>query len=385
MKKIKSSVAYILGILVFQEIVFRICFPIPEVYNFNRVNYQVLDNDKYHDPDLFLENRTWQSSLDTNAVFVHHFNEYGFRDDSWSIKKESKKKRVLFIGDSFTEGVMVEGKNSIPASYQKLVGENYEVMNAGMNGTGMSSYLKLMVDMIPLFQPDEVKLVLFANDFTAEKIRTFEPLIPQFTSPYSPRLLEISKRILDDKPIVFKWLRTTRPFLFPIPEQSNPFSTRAHELIKEVTPPVKKAMEDATLNYYIINLLAKQSKGLTHPVSFLKELEIIKELCKKNNSKLSVFYLPGRNQVTDKYLKYDKESCLIQCKDQSSMTSEEYQLHAKILKQDCKQLDINFLDLTQKIKELEKTQNLHWNYDEHMRSTGYQAVASEVFLHLKIP
>lgn len=378
MKKLKNRIAFIIGLFLFQEIIFRACFPIPEVYNFNRVNYQVLDNDKYHDPDLFLENRTWQSSLDTDYVFVHHLNEYGFRDHSWQINKQPNKKRVLFIGDSFIEGVMADGEHTIPSYYQELVGEKYEVMNAGMNGTGMSAYLKLMTDMIPIFKPDEVKLVLFANDFSPEKIHLFEPLVPQYTSSYPPRLFELAKRVLDNRPVVFRWIKKTIPFLFPVPELSNPFSSRAHLLKNDVTPEVRKAMEDATLNYYIINLLAKQSEALTEPISFKKELSIIKELCHKHQVELTVYYLPGRNQVTDKYLKFDQESCLRRCIDLKSLTTKEHQIHAKILKEDCIELAINQYDLTSALMEKEKLSNLHWNYDEHMKANGYHFIANEI-------
>jgi len=378
MKKFKSRIAFIIGVFIFQEVIFRICFPIPEVYNFNRINYQVLDNDRYNETDLFLENRTWQSSLDTDYVFVHHFNEYGFRDKSWHIKKQPEKKRVLFIGDSFVEGAMADDENTIPNYYQDLVGDKYDIMNAGMNGTGMSSYLKLMADMLPLFKPDEVKLILFANDFSPLKTKFFKPLAQKFTSPYSPRFIEILKRLIDDKPIVFRGLRKTYPFLFPIPDQSNPFSTKAHELKNDVTPAVRKAMEEATLNYYIINLLAKQDQSLTLPISFKKELAIIKDLCQKNNSKLTLYYLPGRHQVTDKYLKYDQESCLQLCKDQQSLTAKKYQIHAQILKEDCKQLNIRQYDLTAVLLEAEEHTNLHWNYDEHMKAKGYQFIARKI-------
>lgn len=375
MKNLKGNIIYILGILVFQEIVFRVCFPIPEVSNFNRINYQVLENDKYHDPDLFLENRTWQSSLDTSHVFVHQLNEYGFRGGEWTVKKPEDKKRVLFIGDSFVEGIMVNEENSIPQQYQQIVGEKYEVLNAGMNGTGMNSYLRLLKDIVPLFHPDEVKLILFANDFAPDKTKSFDPLQPEFSNPFKPRLIEIVNRLSKNKSVVFRWSRKTIPFLFPVPEQSNPFSTKAHLLQKEVTPNVKKAMQDATLNYYMVNLLAKQTKGLTQPVSFREELATIKELCQKNKVKLTVYYLPARNQVTDKYLKYDKESCLIQCKDQPSLTTKKYQLHAQLLENDCKQLEILCHNLTSALVEKEKMVNLHWNYDEHMKSSGYQFIA----------
>ncbi|MBL4708668.1 MAG: SGNH/GDSL hydrolase family protein [Flavobacteriales bacterium] len=380
MKKLKYRVAYLLSLLVLQEIIFRICFPIPEVSNFNRITYQVLKNDVYHDPDMFLENRTWESSLDTNYVFVHHLNEYGFRDDTWKVKKSTNKKRIIFIGDSFIEGVMADDKNTIPKQYQQLAGDNYEVFNAGMNGVGMSSYLRLINDIVPIFHPDELKLILFANDFSLKKTVFFDRVESEYSNPFTPRLMAIVNRLIDNKPLVFRWWRNSFPFLFPVPEQSNPFSTKGHLLQKEVSPKVKKAMQNASLNYYKVNLLAKETNALKQPISLQKELGIIKALCQKNNTKLTVYYLPGRNQVTDKYLKYDKESCMNLCKDQPSLTTKEYQIHAQILKKDCEQLNIQYYDLTPALIKKEKKINLHWNYDGHMNKYGYQFIASEIYL-----
>lgn len=379
MKNLKIRMVYLLSLLIFQELIFRLCFPIPEVNNFNRISYQVLDNDKYNDPGLFLENRTWQSSLDTNCIFVHSLNEYGFRDGPWKVEKGKGKKRIIFIGDSFMEGVMADDKNSIASHFQQIVGDEVEVYNAGMNGTGLSSYIKLIKDIVPLFQPDELKLVLYANDFTTEKTRLFElKLEPEFNSNYMPRLITLLKRLFEDKQIVLRGFRKENPFLYPVPEQNNPFSNEAHLLQNEVSKKVRRAMEDATFNYYVINMLYKETKALKKPLSIRNELALMYQICQENNTKLHVYYIPSRHQVSDKYIKYDQESCLQKCKDQQSLTGDEYQIHAKILQKDCDQLNISFQDLTPLIRKKEREESLYWNYDEHMRSSGYRFVSRQL-------
>lgn len=375
----KKIIIYILGILVFQELVFRMCFPIPEISNFNRINYQVLKNSVYNDPDLFLQNKTWESSLDTDHVFVHELNEYGFRDGSWSVKKEENKKRVLFIGDSFVEGVMADKEDNIPSQYQNLVGANVEVMNAGMNGTGISNYIKLIKDIVPLFKPDEVKLILFANDFTQRKTEYFDEILtPEKTNLFTPRIIVLVQRLLNNKPIVLRGFNSTQPFLYPVPEQSNPFSNNGYSLKKDVTPEVKQAMENATLNYYIINLLHKKTVALQQYKSLSQELGIINSICLENGTKLKVYYLPGRNQISKEYLKFDMESCLRLCENQISLTAAKFKIHAATLKSDCRQQQIECYDLTEFVKNEEVKFNLFWNYDEHMNAKGYNLVANEI-------
>ena len=98
----------------------------------------------------------------------------------------------------------------------------------------------------------------------------------------------------------------------------------------------------------------------------------------KHQVELTVYYLPGRNQVTDKYMKFDQESCLRRCFDLRSLTTKEHQVHVKILKEDCMELAINQYDLTSALMEKEKHSNLHWNYDEHMKANGYHFIANEI-------
>lgn len=381
MNKTTKWIVYVLAVFLFQELLFRICCPIPEVANFNRINYQVRDNNIYKEPDLFLEDFTWQSSLDTNHVFVHRLNEYGFRDRAWTVKK--KKKRVIFIGDSFVEGTMAKDEETMPYYYQQFIGDETEVMNAGMNGTGMRAYLKLIQDIVPLFQPDELKLVLYANDFSPEQVQIKnETLSPELNSPYAPRLYQLLKRLVQGKQIAFKWFRSSRPFLFPVPDFNNPFTTESFKLKKEVTPEVKKAMENATFNYYAVNLLAKGETSLKQKISFIEELKHINTFCAENNTLLSVYYIPTRDQVSNRYIEYGKESCQIKCKKITTLTDEKYQLHALQLSEDCNTLKIKFHDLTPLIRKKEQSKQLYWNYDEHFKSVGYHFVAESV-LHLK--
>ena len=379
MKKYKSQIIYFLALFLFQEIVFRLCFPIPEIENFNRINYQILDNDVVKAPDLFWENMTWQSSLDTNYTFIHQLNEYGFRDKSWKVKKTESKKRVIFIGDSFVEGVMADQEGSIPYFYQKLMGDEVEVLNAGMNGTGMKSYTKLIRDMCPLFKPDELKLVIYANDMSPDNSYMLgSSLEPRFSSAFSPRLFILLKRLLVNKKVALRWGRRSIPFLFPIPDQSNPFTNYGHILQKDVTKPVRKAMEAASLNYYMVNKLYKETKSLETPMSFLKELSFIQTICKENDVELKIYYIPTRNQITNKYLKFEKEYCLLKCKDQATLTTENFQVHARNLRDDCSKLGITFYDLSAKLREQERRVNLYWNYDEHMKAKGYQYIAQQI-------
>ncbi|MEO5718049.1 MAG: hypothetical protein ABIR29_05695, partial [Chthoniobacterales bacterium] len=91
-------------LLVFQEAIVRAVFPLPEVTNFNRVNYAAFAREG---ASSFLAKRQpamnasfrWNSKPD-HASFVSHLNLYGFRDRQWNIAPPRGVERVMFVGDS---------------------------------------------------------------------------------------------------------------------------------------------------------------------------------------------------------------------------------------------------------------------------------------------
>ena len=71
-------------------------------------------------------------------------NDYGFRD----INKiyQSKKEKVLILGDSFTEGFGVSLENSYPKKLEKLFQDAdipVDVYNAGITGNNLVDYIEI--------------------------------------------------------------------------------------------------------------------------------------------------------------------------------------------------------------------------------------------------
>ena len=98
MRKSLFYLFYLIGVLLFIEIVLRICFPLPELENFNRINYQILDRQDDKTGYLRNINMIWKSSLDTNYAFKHQLNRYGYRDEKeWKVEKPANKKRVFMV------------------------------------------------------------------------------------------------------------------------------------------------------------------------------------------------------------------------------------------------------------------------------------------------
>jgi hypothetical protein len=107
----------------------------------------------------------WSFQIDAQR---HHAVE--LRGERVSIPKPKGEQRVLFLGDSATEGAFVGEAENYPAVFRELVNERREgsplrVLNAGVWGmTSIDEYHLLADKLVPL-QPDVVVVGLFmAND-----------------------------------------------------------------------------------------------------------------------------------------------------------------------------------------------------------------------------
>jgi len=364
---------YVIGLAIFQELVFRLCFPIPEVTNFNRILYQEMALTPEGTSFIRGGQLSWQSSPDTDAVFVHELNEYGFRDHSWKVEKQQGQKRVFVLGDSFVEGAMAEQNQTIPYAFSEAAGPDWEVFNCGMIGIGFNAYLRFLIDAVPIFKPDEVVLVLFANDMPLrEEAISSNPLTPEYSSFFQPRLLAIQQEYDQGRTVPFRWQWGTASLLHPVPAASNPWTLNGPQLQQHVTPEIAEAMKQATFNYFRTNWILKEEQSLKQPKDLTKKLAFIRDYLKQHGTNLTVFYLPSRSQVTNYYYQFEQSYCLVNCPDKLDLTGPAYQIHRQSIAANCRSLQIPFSDLTPVILQQEANGNhLYWNYDDHMTGTSY--------------
>ncbi len=109
-----------LATAVLLEIVARWSFPLREIENFDRMAYApMLAGADITGTTLHHASFSWHSDPD-GASFVHHLNQYGFRDIEWRVAKSQGVRRVAFVGDSFVEGFMARDDESIPSVFRQL-------------------------------------------------------------------------------------------------------------------------------------------------------------------------------------------------------------------------------------------------------------------------
>jgi hypothetical protein len=372
-------VLILLFVLAVQEVVLRAAFPVPEVTNYNRIAYSALLNSTLRSQTFLIHAAfTWTSEPD-GVTFVHHLNQYGFRDSDWSIRKPPGTTRVLLVGDSFVEGFMASDDETIAVGFERAcqdAGTPAEAMNLGVGGTGLDSYVALIRDAIPVLHPDAIILVLYANDLPGlpyDPAWIGEPIEPAFARPWTPRVVEVLRRLWRHQPVGSRWSSAPFPFFAPVPDPSNPWTLRGSELEKVVDPAIADAMKRGTFNPFVVNQLQDLEQQLRQPANPRPYLAALGDYAAARGVGLHVAYLPYASQVSDHYLPFHRHYS--PRPDIVSLQGDAYQVHAASVRRTCEDLDIPFLDLTPILRREEQSgHRLYWNYDEHMRGEGYLLV-----------
>ena len=382
------SVVLVLLILLIQELLFRFVFPLPTVVGFNRIDYSLMVAGVENVDLQPLENASYSWASDPDGVeFIHHLNLYGFRDQDWTIA--SDETRVMFVGDSFVEGFMASDDETISQGFEIAASNNsssespLDTLNLGTGASGLANYLELISDAVPIFKPQTVVLVLYANDFpvpddVASHLRAAKPVAR--SNLYLPRASIVVSKLLNQQAVATRWHK--QPFMF-LPNEGSPrsplhdpeFTSNVSEF---VDADVLASMQDGRFNPFVINEYSNYEYYLKLPVDISDVIAQTKAQLEAQGSELMIVHIPYRSQVTDYYLPFAQQ--FDENKQPSSLTSAAYQVHAGYLKSMCQQLGIAYLDMTPVLRQLEnKGEHMYWDYDEHMKGSSYLLTGKLIF------
>ncbi len=93
---------------------------------------------------------------------VHTKNSWGFRGEEWD--PASERVKLLFVGGSTTECYFTDDKNVWTDRYARLLGKDYLVNNAGLNGHSTIGHISLLTQYIGDIRPDYVFFLVGVND-----------------------------------------------------------------------------------------------------------------------------------------------------------------------------------------------------------------------------
>ncbi|AKM81067.1 MAG: hypothetical protein UT13_C0001G0105 [Candidatus Pacebacteria bacterium GW2011_GWF2_38_9] len=96
------------------------------------------------------------SYYEDNGKFEYHFDKNGIRVESENYEINHDKKIIAFIGDSVTFGEELSFKDTFPAKIGELLGEEFEIVNLGVQGFGTSQSMIHLKNLISEIRPDFV-------------------------------------------------------------------------------------------------------------------------------------------------------------------------------------------------------------------------------------
>jgi lysophospholipase L1-like esterase len=103
---------------------------------------------------------------DLHASFPY-VNADGQRDIERLVARIPGRKRILLLGDSVVAGHGIyDLRNTISQQLEKLLGDEYEILNFGVGGYCTASEAELLRVKGLKYQPDAVIIVFLSNDFT---------------------------------------------------------------------------------------------------------------------------------------------------------------------------------------------------------------------------
>lgn len=101
----------------------------------------------------------------------YKYNSQGFRDEEIQIKKNKEEKRILFLGDSSTEGFGIPLDERYSNMVIKSLGTNYKGINIGQLATNPDNYFDNLITFGLALKPDIVVMgISMSNDFMGGRL-----------------------------------------------------------------------------------------------------------------------------------------------------------------------------------------------------------------------
>ncbi len=168
---IKLSLGVFFGILLLMEgilVGFGMGDTYMELIKYGYVSRYGANTEKYY--RLFRPEETFTTTR-PEFEYTRKCNSLGIPDKEWPVAKKNGEKRILILGDSFTEGVGAPADSSYPAilrSIYNTVDTNITIMNAGIAGNDPCVSFVTYRDILRKYHPDIVVQSLSSNDMDTD-------------------------------------------------------------------------------------------------------------------------------------------------------------------------------------------------------------------------
>jgi hypothetical protein len=326
---------------------------------------------RFHVPgfDGWVKTREFQSRVTINAL--------GLRGPERSYAKPAGVRRIMVLGDSFTEAVQVAEQDSavhrLEAALNARGPDRYEVLNAGVGGWGTGQGLVYLRDEGYRFEPDVVVVLLYVgNDIFDNSYllqgRPKNPHEPYFTfgddGSFEP--MEFRTRKPEDvSPLVASLREHTLLW--------NVFETGVLVKLDEGEDDSELRANRFNLNKMIIHAVKSSDRQEEAWRTTLTLLQRVRQLGEERGFKTAVVVAPAAFQVYEA----DWDDLLRENKLKPDEWSAD--LPNGVLKANAGMIGAPMLDLLPSLHEAAATADrLYYPYDKHWTAAGHAIAAREI-------
>jgi hypothetical protein len=234
----------------------------------------------------------WENSI--VEYMRQPFNEEGFKSISFKTK-DSTKKRVLIVGDSYVFGMYAR---PIHASFcDNLLAKGYLIFSAGIPGTDPAQYAAIAQKYVPILKPDLVVMCFYeGNDYMPYE-RTPLPNQPHeyisnagfFQSAPYGEFLEFNSCYQYYKSLVT--IPDTETKVFNRIMSKTVLSSLTWGLLLKFKLVNHPLVDETNRKLQILNQ-SQNSKFTARPI------QLFQEACKKYNTACVFTFIPQRDDVT---------------------------------------------------------------------------------------
>lgn len=282
-------------------------------------------------------------------------NGEGFFDSRHEVANPPDKKRILFLGDSFTIGFGVSRQNRYTDRIQRTLGPGYEVINMGMWGWSTDQELLVLKEKGLKYSPDVVVLAMFLDDISnchRFSVNGGVFLKPKFSLTGADTLELENVPVPDNR---------TKSVLYNI------MVTRFYKL--------RNRMELGS-EFERLGLFAVFDRAYARQYRYTLPLRLVREIhgiVKEKHIKFLLVIIPYMDQFLDKKIYASGKAYFGIPPERLDFT-----LPQKVVKLYCKREGIPVLDLLPVFRKRYGREKLFFNRDLHWTDAGHRLAAKTI-------
>lgn len=331
--------------------------PVPSMaykyHPYYRITHQPYFRDRAKSPEF---NVSW------------NFNSLGFRDIEHSKVKKEEVVRLAFIGDSFTIAYGVEvGQRFSDIVEEKLnknssSGQRYESLNFSFPGWGTGEYEAVYKHLVSVYSPDYLFIGFFIGNDALDAVyydyhRKYYFLrgIPDTVIPSA------SDRFLTKYSFLYRFILN-----------------RYYNLVERTRPDMAEILFGGDVEGRMLFETQIEPEGNPEMIRswdlMRKNLMNIKKLAERNNTRVILIIIPGRENVIPDFWKTQKR--LGHNIDERIYTrSKAYEFTVNL----AKEIGIEYIDILEKIKNRPDVGKMYFTEDFHFSFLGHQVVGETIY------